>query len=75
MWDWLEVATEWRKGVFAVNGDAPTCYRKREMHLYSETLNRSVTADLRRLTFDITGAVGVRLMEWLASMVNEGTNE
>ncbi len=55
MWDWLEVATEWRKGVFAVNGDAPTCYRKREMHLYSETLNRSVTADLRRLTFDISG--------------------
>ena len=34
---------EWRQGALAVNGDAPTCYRRREMHLYSETLNRSVT--------------------------------
>ena len=29
---------EWVQGVLAVNEDAPTLYRKRKRHLYSETL-------------------------------------
>ena len=41
--------------MLAVYREAPTCYRRHEMHLYSETLNRNVTGDLRRLTFDISG--------------------
>ena len=39
------------------SGDArtQTCYRKRQMHLHSELLLRSVWGDLRRLTFDLRG--------------------
>ena len=49
------------------SGDAQTqsCYRKRQMHSHSELPVRSVSGDLRRLTFELSGGEAVRLNEGL----------